>query len=142
MLMREAASELTIAPESVDRERGVILSERRARDTYQLRSLIRQLAFHMPGMTVANRIPIGAETVIRTAAARLAMITLGEGLKMIPRGTHDWSSFLTPDELEQYLLNAGLKVSDRRGLGFSPARGFVLSDGLPPNYLMAATPAL
>src|SRR3546814_8707650 len=47
----------------------------------------------------------------RTAAARLAMITLGEGLKMIPRGTHDWSSFLTPDELEQYLLNAGLKVS-------------------------------
>src|SRR3546814_5900787 len=39
----------------------------------------------------------------RTAAARLAMITLGEGLKMIPRGTHDWSSFLTPDELEQYL---------------------------------------
>src|SRR3546814_13752367 len=29
----------------------------------------------------------------RTAAARLAMITLGEGLKLIPRGTHDWSSF-------------------------------------------------
>src|SRR3546814_2240943 len=57
MLMRETASELTIAPESVDRERGVILSERRARDTYQLRSLIRQLAFQMPGMTVANRIP-------------------------------------------------------------------------------------
>src|SRR3546814_4119418 len=37
----------------------------------------------------------------RTAAARLAMITLGEGLKMIPRGTHDWSSFLTPDVLER-----------------------------------------
>src|SRR3546814_9314207 len=69
MLMRETASDLTIAPESVDRERGVILSERRARDTYQLRSLIRQLAFQMPGMTVANRIPIGAETVIRTAPA-------------------------------------------------------------------------
>jgi len=67
MLMRETASELTIAPEAVDRERGVILSERRARDTYQLRSLIEQLAFQMPGMTVANRIPVGTETVIRTA---------------------------------------------------------------------------
>lgn len=77
----------------------------------------------------------------RTAASRLAMITLGEGLKMIPRGTHDWSSFLTPDELERHLLNAGLKVSDRRGLSFSPARGFVLSDDLTLNYLMAATPA-
>src|SRR3546814_9373538 len=66
------ASELTIAPEAVDRERGVILSERRARDTYQLRGLIEQLAFQMPGMTVANRIPVGTEAVIRTApAARL-----------------------------------------------------------------------
>src|SRR3546814_10370152 len=43
MLMRETASELTIAPEAEDRERGVILSERRARDTHQLRGLIEQL---------------------------------------------------------------------------------------------------
>src|SRR5690606_30494030 len=61
MLMRETASELTIAPEAVDRERGVILSERRARDTYQLRSLVDQFAFAMPAMTVAQRIPIGTE---------------------------------------------------------------------------------
>src|SRR5690606_36211718 len=39
---------------------------------YQLRSLIGQLAFQMPGRTVANRIPVGTEAVIRTApAARL-----------------------------------------------------------------------
>ncbi len=72
MLMREAASELTIDPAAVDRERGIILSERRARDTYQLRSLIDQLDFQMKGMTVASRIPVGTEEVIRTApAARL-----------------------------------------------------------------------
>jgi len=69
MLMRETAGELTIDPKAVDRERGVILSERRARDTYQLRSLVDQFAFAMPGMTVANRIPIGTEEVIRTAPA-------------------------------------------------------------------------
>lgn len=72
MLMRETASELTIDPAAVDRERGIILSERRARDTYQLRSLIDQLDFQMQGMTVASRIPVGTEEVIRTApAARL-----------------------------------------------------------------------
>ena len=72
MLMRETAGELTIDPAAVDRERGIILSERRARDTYQLRSLIDQLDFQMQGMKVASRIPVGTEEVIRTApAARL-----------------------------------------------------------------------
>ncbi|WP_188237195.1 M16 family metallopeptidase [Sphingopyxis sp. LK2115] len=69
MLMRETASELTIDPAAVDRERGIILSERRARDTYQLRNLVDQLAFQMPEMTVADRLPIGTEEVIRTAPA-------------------------------------------------------------------------
>ncbi|MBL0768436.1 insulinase family protein [Sphingopyxis sp. DHUNG17] len=69
MLMRETASELTIDPAAVDRERGVILSERRARDTYQLRNVIDQLDFQMQGMKVASRIPVGTEEVIRTAPA-------------------------------------------------------------------------
>lgn len=69
MLMRETGSELTIDPAAVDRERGIILSERRARDTYQLRSLIDQLDFQMKGMNVANRIPVGTEEVIKTAPA-------------------------------------------------------------------------
>ena len=72
MLMRETGSELTIDPAAVDRERGIILSERRARDTYQLRSVIDQFDFQMQGMTVASRIPVGTEEVIKTApAARL-----------------------------------------------------------------------
>lgn len=72
MLMRETGGELTIDPAAVDRERGIILSERRARDTYQLRNLVDQLDFQMKGMRVADRIPVGTEEVIRTApAARL-----------------------------------------------------------------------
>lgn len=69
MLMRETGGELTIDPAAVDRERGIILSERRARDTYQLRSLIDQLDFQMKGMKVASRIPVGTEEVIKTAPA-------------------------------------------------------------------------
>jgi 2-polyprenyl-6-hydroxyphenyl methylase / 3-demethylubiquinone-9 3-methyltransferase len=74
----------------------------------------------------------------RTALSRLAMITFGEGSGAIPKGTHDWHQFLTPDELTALLEGAGLKVSDLRGLGFSPARGFVLSDDTSLDYLVTA----
>jgi zinc protease len=70
MLFRETASELTIAADAVDRERGVILSERRARDTYGLRNLIDGLEFLYDGTLLPQRLPIGAEAVIRTAPAQ------------------------------------------------------------------------
>ncbi len=74
----------------------------------------------------------------RTPASRLAMITLGEGLGMIPKGTHDWDKFLTPEELERVLAGAGLEVTDRRGIGFTPGRGLVLSDDMKLNYIVSA----
>ena len=74
----------------------------------------------------------------RTALSRLAMITLGEGSGAIPKGTHDWHQFLTPTELTALLEGAGLAVSNLRGLGFSPARGFVLSEDTSLDYLVTA----
>ena len=74
----------------------------------------------------------------RTPVSRLAMITLGEGLGAIPRGTHDWDRFLTPDELRGHLESAGLEVLDTEGLSFSPARGFVLGENMALNYLVTA----
>lgn len=77
----------------------------------------------------------------RTAKSRLAMITVGEGLGMIPRGTHDWDRFLTPDELTALVEAQGLQVIDTRGLSFSAARGFVLSDDLSLDYFLTAVAA-
>ncbi|HKR15782.1 bifunctional 2-polyprenyl-6-hydroxyphenol methylase/3-demethylubiquinol 3-O-methyltransferase UbiG [Rhizorhapis sp.] len=74
----------------------------------------------------------------RTVLSRLALITLGEGLGQIPRGTHDWNKFLTPQELGDMLAKAGLEVTDVTGLSVSPARGFILSDNMAVNYLMRA----
>lgn len=73
----------------------------------------------------------------RTGQSRFAMITLGEGLGAIPKGTHDWNKFLTPEELQAFAEAAGLRVIDRRGLSFSLSVGFVLSDDLSLNYLTA-----
>jgi 2-polyprenyl-6-hydroxyphenyl methylase/3-demethylubiquinone-9 3-methyltransferase len=77
----------------------------------------------------------------RTALSRLAMITVGEGAGMIPKGTHAWDQFLTPDELIALLEAAGLRVTARTGLTFSPARGFVTGGDETLNYLLSAVRA-
>jgi 2-polyprenyl-6-hydroxyphenyl methylase/3-demethylubiquinone-9 3-methyltransferase len=59
----------------------------------------------------------------------------------VPRGTHDWSRFLQPEELEAHLVAAGMQVTDRRGIAFRPDRGFSLSEDMAINYLMTALPA-
>ncbi|KRB86249.1 3-demethylubiquinone-9 3-methyltransferase [Sphingomonas sp. Root710] len=74
----------------------------------------------------------------RTPLSHLAMIRIGEGLGMVPKGTHDWHKFLTPDELSAHLGAAGLRVTDRKGLSFSPAAGFHLSDNLALDYFLTA----
>jgi 2-polyprenyl-6-hydroxyphenyl methylase/3-demethylubiquinone-9 3-methyltransferase len=77
----------------------------------------------------------------RTALSRLAMITLAEGTGRIPRGTHDWNKFLTPGELTTLIEAAGLSVVDTRGLSFSAAKGFVLSDDVKLDYFVTAVRA-
>lgn len=77
----------------------------------------------------------------RTTLSRILMITVGEGTGRIPKGTHDWNKFLTPDELCALLRDAGLEVLDVTGLGWSPTRGFRLSDDKSLDYLVTAKAA-
>lgn len=77
----------------------------------------------------------------RTPLSRLALIGLAEGTGRIPRGTHDWNKFLRPEELTALLADAGLEVTDTRGLGFSPATGFTLTSPTGLDYLVTARKA-
>lgn len=70
MLMRETASELKLDPAAIDRERGVILGERRARDTFALRNIEDLLAFAAKGTIFPNRLPIGTPEVLTTFPAQ------------------------------------------------------------------------
>lgn len=89
---------------------------------------------------IAERLAVGGIVILstpnRTPQSRLAMITLAEGLGMVPKGTHDWNRFLTPEELAALASGAGLEVTDQRGLSFSPTRGFQLSDSLALDYFL------
>ena len=69
MLMRETASELTIAPDAVERERGVILAERRDRRNFQQKASEDQLEFLAPDARFPNRLPIGTLEVLQNATA-------------------------------------------------------------------------
>lgn len=77
----------------------------------------------------------------RTGKSKLAMITVAEGLGAIPKGTHDWNKFLTPEELTPLLEAAGLRIGMVRGIAFSPSAGLHLLDDLSLNYILTATRA-
>lgn len=61
-------------------------------------------------------------------------------MRWLPRGTHEWSKFITPDELFAMLSRAGLQPVDRRGMVFNPLGwSWHLSDrDLSVNYVTAA----
>lgn len=77
----------------------------------------------------------------RTAWSRLLTVTLAEGLGRVPRGTHDFAKFITPDELCAMVREAGLTVIDVEGIAFSPLKGLHLSDDTWLNYLVTAAHA-
>ncbi len=41
-------------------------------------------------------------------------------MRWLPKGTHDWAKFLTPDELYELIRKAGLTPVDRKGMVFNP----------------------
>ena len=74
----------------------------------------------------------------RTAWSKLLTITLAEGFGRIPKGTHHYDEFITPEEMTAMLATAGLVVEDVEGIAFSPMRGLHLSEDVRLNYLVAA----
>lgn len=68
-LMRETLSELTIAEEAVEREKGVILAERRDRNNFAFQNAVDSLGFSYPGARFPERLPIGKVETIEAATA-------------------------------------------------------------------------
>ena len=83
---------------------------------------------------------LALSTLNRTAKSfALAILGAEYVLRWLPRGTHDWNRFRTPDELAAPVRAAGLKVLDRTGMVFDPWRGtWDLSRDTAVNYLLSA----
>jgi len=76
----------------------------------------------------------------RTAWSRLVIAQGAELVGAIPRGTHDWHRFLTPDELGAMLRTAGMRVTETAGVGLS-ANGFREGRSTALDYMVAAVRA-
>ena len=94
--------------------------------------------------TCAGLVRPGGLTVVATLnrttkAFALAIVGAEYVLRWLPRGTHEWSKFLKPEEVERPLTSAGLEVFDRRGVSFNPLLDeWRLSKDTAVNYMIAA----
>jgi zinc protease len=67
MLMRETASELTFPAAETKRELGVVLAEKRDRNSWAYRALENRLNFLAPGARYPQRMPIGTDATLNAA---------------------------------------------------------------------------
>ncbi len=83
-------------------------------------------------------------TLNRTVKAfALAIVGAEYVLQWLPRGTHQWHRFVTPDELQKAAEAAGLSCVDRRGAVFNPLfdEWRLSQTDLDVNYFLTAAPA-
>jgi len=79
-----------------------------------------------------------AATLNRTMKSfALAIVGAEYILRWLPRGTHQWDKFVTPEELERALVAGGLHVTAERGVIYNLlADRWQLSDDMDVNYMM------
>jgi 2-polyprenyl-6-hydroxyphenyl methylase / 3-demethylubiquinone-9 3-methyltransferase len=79
-------------------------------------------------------------TINRTLKSfALAIVAAEYVLGWLPRGTHRWDKFVTPNELEAALARGGLRQCDAHGVVYSPLRDrWFLADDMDVNYMLAA----
>ena len=91
------------------------------------------------GMVAPGGLMITA-TLNRTLKSfALAIVGAEYVLRWLPRGTHQWDKFVTPNELEAVLERGGLRMIDERGVVYNILLdGWQLADDMDVNYMIAA----
>jgi len=81
-----------------------------------------------------------AATINRTLKSfGLAIIGAEYVLGWLPRGTHQWEKFITPQELDNSIRAGGMRVKDKSGVLFNPLAGtWRRSADTDVNYMMLA----
>ncbi|TRD11589.1 bifunctional 2-polyprenyl-6-hydroxyphenol methylase/3-demethylubiquinol 3-O-methyltransferase UbiG [Erythrobacter insulae] len=91
---------------------------------------------------VAARIAPGGLLIMstpnRTAASRILLVGAAEAIGYVPKGTHHWSDFITPDEFADLLSEVGLEITQQRGIAYGIGKGLHLSDNDALNYILSA----
>lgn len=95
-------------------------------------AFVAQLAAHLsPGGLMVISTPN------RTPQSRLLLVGAAEMIGTVPKGTHHWADFITPEELAALLADSGLNMGEAKGIDFSAMKGLHLSDDTALNYIAA-----
>jgi len=82
-------------------------------------------------------------STINRNAKSFAMAIVGAEwvMRWLPKGTHEWNKFITPDELFDLIRKAGLDPVDRKGFVFNPLgwSWSISARDLSVNYVTAST---
>ena len=69
----------------------------------------------------------------------LAIVGAEYVLRWLPRGTHQWDKFVTPDELAHHLSSNKLAITEQAGVVYNPfADRWSLSSDMDVNYMVVA----
>jgi 2-polyprenyl-6-hydroxyphenyl methylase / 3-demethylubiquinone-9 3-methyltransferase len=81
-----------------------------------------------------------AATINRTLKSfALAIVAAEYILRWLPRGSHRWDKFVTPNELEIAMEQASLRVIAESGVMYNPlADAWRLADDMDVNYMLVA----
>jgi zinc protease len=111
-LFRDFADGMLLDSQEIEDERGIVLSEKRTRDSVGWRTFVEQLAFAFPEQLVSRRLPIGTEEVISGAPRE--------------RFVEFYEQWYTPDRMAVVVVGdveaAAVEEAIRRHFGSLPAR--------------------
>ncbi|MDY6903945.1 MAG: insulinase family protein [Thermodesulfobacteriota bacterium] len=128
VVMKDYAEGALLLPEEVNRERDVILAEKRTRDSAAYRTFEKTLGFELNGARVAKRLPIGLESTIKAADRQTLKGFYDawyrpEDMTLVAVGSFD-----TPT-LETLIRNDLSGVTPRAPARPAPSPGKVVHDG-------------
>uniref|UniRef100_A0A1J3IDP0 Ubiquinone biosynthesis O-methyltransferase, mitochondrial n=1 Tax=Noccaea caerulescens TaxID=107243 RepID=A0A1J3IDP0_NOCCA len=94
----------------------------------------------LSALTISNGATI-VSTINRSMRAYASAIVAAEYiLHWLPKGTHQWSSFLTPEEVTMILQRASVDVKEMAGFVYNPITGrWLLSEDISVNFIAYGT---
>lgn len=116
--LRDVADGIVFDPTAIERERGVVLAEKEARDSLGQTTSDALLRFRAPGMRIADRAPIGIDAVLRAATPA----TLEAFYRRWYRPEHAVVAVVSDLPIEVVRAQIEAAFGDWRSIGRAPQR--------------------
>ena len=126
-VMRDFGDGAFLKESEIEKERGVILSEKTSRDSVQRRLMEKQFNALLPDALLAERFPIGTEEIIKTAP-RSAFTDFYSEYYNPSRMTFVYVGDLDPKAAEQRIINTFGSMKNPANLGRDPELGSIPAD--------------